>query len=155
MYKSVKFVCSIAMVLGANCVSASDNYHVSLLLTNPDGEELMSFYQLLSGAGGMSSIDSKSYFIKECSSSGSTKTVTQGGKAFLYGHDVSVFPNKGIVELTEYYIDDSKYKNYDKDDCFQNEVNQLKFNNKVKVSSGQSQEFNLNSGNKLTATILN
>jgi hypothetical protein len=75
----------------------------------------------------------------------------------LSGYSYSVNPNSGAFEFVEYGIDDSKYNDYDKAKCFNDEVKQLKssITQKVIVGKKEFQDFVLPSGNTLKVAIYN
>ncbi|EGQ7900657.1 hypothetical protein K2B98_004561 [Vibrio parahaemolyticus] len=144
-----------ALSLAPFSIAAANDYVVVLTLTNPSGNELMKSHQFLGDFNHIDSVESKSYLIKECTSTKTSKKITTGGKAFYYGHAVTVDTAKNSILLKEFYIDDSKFDSYDLDDCFNNEVKQLKFISEIPVNFDGTKEFKLDSGNTLKVFISN
>ncbi|MDE1312682.1 hypothetical protein G6Z90_18735 [Vibrio aestuarianus subsp. cardii] len=149
------FTYTSALILAPFSIAEANNYVVELTLTNPSGNELMKSHQFVGDFNHVDRVESKPYFIKKCTSTKTSKKTSTGGKAFYYGHAVTVDTAKKSILLKEFYIDDSKFDSYDLDDCFNDEVKQLKFISKISVDFNGTKEFELDSGNTLKVFISN
>lgn len=152
--KLLTTITAATLLLSVNA-DAQDNYTVSLQLLDKNRNKIVSYSSLMSGSGNHSQINHKSYAITECTETSQKKTRSFKGKEFLSGYTFSVNPHNGAVKFTEYGVDDSKYNDYDKSKCFNEEVKQIKFtsNQKVEVGNKEFQEYLLPSGKILNLAI--
>lgn len=152
--KSLSTLITFTLLSSVN-VYAEDNYTVSLQLLDSNKKEIQSTSSLMSDIGYGGKANSKSYAITECIETSQNKTRYLKAKEFKAGYSYSVNPQKGLVEFTEYGIDDSQYGDYDKSECFKGEVKQIEHTSTVKVVVGNKnfKEFQLPSGNFLNVAI--
>ncbi|MEM5529580.1 hypothetical protein WN093_12205 [Gammaproteobacteria bacterium AS21] len=154
MKKPLSILVTCTFLLSFN-VYANENYTVSLQLLDSAKKEIYRGFILMLDVGYDSQINRKSYAITECLETKQKKTRSFKGKEFIAGFSYSVNTQKGLVEFTEYGIDDSKYSDYNKSECFKGEVKQIKHTNTLKVVAGNKnfQEFKLPSGNFINVAI--
>jgi len=152
--KSIAIVTATALLSFANA-NAQDNYIVSLQLFDSKKEEILRSSSLMLESGSGNQINRKSYGITECKETSQKKTRSFTVKEFLSGYSYTVDPKSGLFEFTEYIVDDSKYKNYEKSECFNGEIKQLEFTSthKVTVGNKEFEVFALISGNTLKLAV--
>ena len=155
--KLLAFV-TAATLLSPLSVQAEENYEnyvFSLQLLAPNKEEILRKSSRIFEGQSLSETNKKTYAITECIENPQKRIRAFKGKDFISGYSYSVNPKSGLVKFTEYQIDDSQYKSYEKKDCFQGEVKQVEFTSTQKVSVGnkEPQEFLLPNGKILNLAI--
>lgn len=152
--KPLSILVAFTLLLSANGY-AEGNYTISLKILDSNKKEILSESSLMSDTGYSAQTNSKSYAVTECLETPQKKTKYFKVKEFKVGYSYLVNPQKGLVEFTEYGIDDSKYSDYDKSECFKDEVEQIKHTSTLKVVVGNKdfKEFKLPSGNFLNVAI--
>ena len=155
--KSLVFITAATLLSPLNVQAQEDyeNYVFSLQLLTPNKDEILRKSSLVFQGESLSETYNKAYAITECTANSQKRIRALKGKEFISGYSYSVDPKTGLVEFTEYQIDDSQYENYDKEECFQGEVKQIKFTStqKVMIGNQEPQEFLLPSGKFLNLTL--